>query len=284
MSQVDQFESVFRSAVKDVYAYDTIKIKKVMVVTDLKRKDADLFLEKIKKFMSIIGDEIEWHVVIGKDFDSTEALYKLKERYHPDLFCAYRNLHSRAWRFPYSLGEYLDVLIQRTDVPVMILPHPEAGYEAERAFDSTQSVMAITDHLSNDHRLVNYAVGLTESNGQLYLMHIENQAHFNRIIDAISKIPTIDTDDAKEKLTHQLLKEPKDYIESCRKGLKEAGLSVSVTDIVEFGHHLKEYQKRIEELKINLLVMNSKDEDQLAMHSLAYPLAVELREIPLLML
>lgn len=30
--------------------------------------------------------------------------------------------------------------------------------------------------------------------------------------------------------------------------------------------------------------MNTKDEDQLAMHGLAYPLAVELREIPLLML
>jgi hypothetical protein len=30
--------------------------------------------------------------------------------------------------------------------------------------------------------------------------------------------------------------------------------------------------------------MNTKDEDQLAMHGLAYPLAVELRDIPLLML
>ena len=30
--------------------------------------------------------------------------------------------------------------------------------------------------------------------------------------------------------------------------------------------------------------MNTKDDDQLAMHGLAYPLAVELRDIPLLML
>jgi hypothetical protein len=30
--------------------------------------------------------------------------------------------------------------------------------------------------------------------------------------------------------------------------------------------------------------MNTKDEDQLAMHGLAYPLAIELRTIPLLML
>jgi hypothetical protein len=35
---------------------------------------------------------------------------------------------------------------------------------------------------------------------------------------------------------------------------------------------------------IDLLVFNTKDDDQLAMHGLAYPLAIELRQIPLLML
>jgi len=30
--------------------------------------------------------------------------------------------------------------------------------------------------------------------------------------------------------------------------------------------------------------MNTKDEDQLAMHGLAYPLAIEVRSIPLLLL
>jgi hypothetical protein len=35
---------------------------------------------------------------------------------------------------------------------------------------------------------------------------------------------------------------------------------------------------------VDLLVMNTKDEDHSAMHGLAYPLAVELRGTPLLML
>ena len=35
---------------------------------------------------------------------------------------------------------------------------------------------------------------------------------------------------------------------------------------------------------IDLLVMHTKDEDQLAMHGLAYPLAIELRDIPLLLI
>jgi hypothetical protein len=50
------------------------------------------------------------------------------------------------------------------------------------------------------------------------------------------------------------------------------------------GRRLAEYQRLIEEHKIDLLVLNTMDEDQLAMHGLAYPLAVELRQIPLLML
>ena len=47
---------------------------------------------------------------------------------------------------------------------------------------------------------------------------------------------------------------------------------------------MTQYQRLIEEHKVDLLVFHTKDEDQLAMHGLAYPLAVELRHIPLLMI
>jgi hypothetical protein len=50
------------------------------------------------------------------------------------------------------------------------------------------------------------------------------------------------------------------------------------------GHFLSDYQQHIQEQEIDLLVLNTKDDDQLAMHGLAYPLAVELRTLPLLML
>ena len=50
------------------------------------------------------------------------------------------------------------------------------------------------------------------------------------------------------------------------------------------GHHLSTYKELVQKHQVDLLVMNTKDEDQLAMHGIAYPLAVELREIPLLML
>ena len=55
-------------------------------------------------------------------------------------------------------------------------------------------------------------------------------------------------------------------------------------EIVKLGHHLSDYARLVEEHEIDLLVLNTKDEDQMAMHGIAYPLAVELRDVPMLML
>ncbi len=100
----------------------------------------------------------------------------------------------------------------------------------------------------------------------------------------ISRIPSIDTENARQRILEQLLKEPKDYIRSCREVLEAEGLPLAVEEIVTKGHHLREFEKLVEKHEVDLLVFNTKDEDQLAMHGLAYPLAVELRQIPLLLL
>ena len=166
----------------------------------------------------------------------------------------------------------------------MLLPHPETQRSATHAFENTDTVMAIADHLTGDHRLVNHAVRFTESGGALWLTHVEDEATFGRYMEVISKIPTIDTDEARQAVREQLLKEPQDYINSCVEVLQKAGTSVRVEHLVVFGHHLSEYKRLIEQHEVDLLVLNTKDEDQLAMHGIAYALAVELREIPLLML
>ena len=61
-------------------------------------------------------------------------------------------------------------------------------------------------------------------------------------------------------------------------------MDIHVESAVTLGHHIADYTRLVEEHKIDLLVFNTKDDDQLAMHGLAYPLAVELRQIPLVML
>jgi hypothetical protein len=107
---------------------------------------------------------------------------------------------------------------------------------------------------------------------------------FQRYMDVIGKIASIETEPAMEAIRNQLLQEPHDYIRSCGEVIRSAGLPLEVSEIITFGHSLRDYQQLIEQHQVDLLVLNTKQEDQLAMHGLAYPLTVELRDTPILML
>jgi hypothetical protein len=286
MSNIDQFESVFRSAIRDIYEYKEVKFSNFLLITDLDQAESDEYANQVKQFFRTIhiAGTGEWTLLNKADFSSTQNLLEAVARISPDLIFTYRNLHSQAWKHPHSLGEHLDVLIQKTETPVFILPHPDAGYALDYVMKDCDVVMALTDHLSNDHDLVNHAVEFTQDKGSLYLVHIEDADTFDRYIDAISKIQTIDTDDAKEKLSKELLKQPANYIQTVIDKLKEEQLNIDIKFIVNFGHHLTEFRKHINDYKVDLLVINAKDHQQMAMHGLAYPLAIELRQIPLLMI
>ncbi len=148
----------------------------------------------------------------------------------------------------------------------------------------TDRVMAVTDHLVGDERLVNAALAFAEPRGTLFLSHVEDDATFERYLGVIGRIPEIDTELARERIQAQLLKEPSDYIRSVSEALQEADVACTVQELVTMGHHVTQYRELIESNEIDLLVLNTKDEDHSAMHGLAYPLAVELRDTPLLML
>ena len=285
MTNVDQFESVFKSATKISFAYRNIEIRKVLLVTDLEEEPAQQLSDQVRKFLTVLGEDesVNWRTVQGDEFQTVKELLDLVEKEDPDLICAYRHLHSQAWRWPYSLGEELDVLTQITSSPVLILPHPKAQ-PLDEILKGTGSVMAITNHLTGDHRLVNFAVRFTEEKGTLFLTHIEDEKVFKSYIEVISKIPSITTETAEEEILKQLLKEPHDSIRSCSDTLQAEGLALKVQEIVSLGHHISDLTRLVEEHQVDLLVLHAKDEDQAAMHGLAYSLAVELRKIPLLML
>ena len=286
MPKVDQFESAFRAASKTVFEYQPIAVKSILVITDRSKKEADVFGKQTADFLSVLRSDgsPRWRIVNGSEFETVPELLALVEEERPDLICTYRHLHSESWKWPYTLGEYVDVLAQVTTTPVMVLPHPDAMRASEHAVKDTLVVMAMTDHLTGDAVLVNYAARFTEPSGKLFLTHIEDGATFERYMGTISRIPSIDTENARRKILEQLLREPKDYIRSCREVLEAEGLPLAVEEIVTKGHRLREFEKLVEEHEVDLLVFNTKDEDQLAMHGLAYPLAVELRQIPLLLL
>jgi nucleotide-binding universal stress UspA family protein len=287
MTNVDQFESVFKAATKTSFVYQAVDIRRVLLVTDLEEGPAQNLSDQVRSFLAVLGEDesVNWRTVQGNGFQNVKELLDLVEEEDPDLICAYRHLHSSAWRWPFSLGEELDVLTQISSSPVLILPHPKAQAEAlAEILKGTRSVMAVTNHLTGDHRLVNFATRFTEEKGTLFLTHIEDEGVFKSYMDVISKIPTITTESAEEEILKQLLKEPHDYIRSCSETLQSEGLALNVKEIVTLGHHVADITRLIEEHQVDLLVLNTKDEDQAAMHGLAYSLAVELRRIPLLML
>ena len=286
MTKVDQFESAFRAAARTVFEPEPVEIESVLVVCDGDGSDAEAFAARSRSFLAILDERenLRWLTVRGSDFGTVPELLERVEAERPGLMCTHRHLHSESWKWPYTLGEYVDVLTQVTTTPVLVMPHPERPEFQELAGHRPHSVMAMTDHLTGDNRLVNYAAHVTQPGGRLLLGHVEDDAIFERYMEAISKISTIDTDVAREEIQARLLKDPEDYIESCREGLTRSAPELTVEAMVTSGHHIRAYRRLIEEHEVDLLVMNTKDEDQLAMHGLAYPLAIELRAIPLLML
>ncbi|MFK7737862.1 MAG: hypothetical protein AB8B50_17655 [Pirellulaceae bacterium] len=283
MTNIDQFESLFKKAAKETLELVEVDLDSALVLADVDADGTKQFMHQVVDFLDTtsLPTQIQWHTLDKSQHSSVSEVVNRVAELNPDMICTFRNLHAPATDYPYSLGVYLDVLTQATDIPVLVLPSPHR--EASIPSD-TKSVMAIADHLTGDNRLVSYAARLTTPGGKLLLAHVEDKQVFDRFMQVIEKIPSIDTDGAREAILEQLLLEPKDFIKSCAEVLKQAELPIAIEEVVTFGHSLVDYKDLLEQHQIDLLVLNTKQEDQLAMHGLAHPLCVELRDTPILML
>ncbi|MCH2367855.1 MAG: hypothetical protein MK554_11675 [Planctomycetes bacterium] len=286
MTRIDQFESVFKSADKPVFRYEPFAVGSALALTDLDGDGAESFSSLVRKYLDASGEEgmPPLQVVRGDEFGSIEECLKIIDRDKPELICTYRGLHSDCWRWGHSLGSYVEVLTQTVNIPVLVFPHPGSAAALSADEDDCSRVMAMTDHLAGDSRLVNAALFFTPASGTLHLSNIEDEQVFERYMAAIEKIPSVDSAAVRENLLFRILKEAEDYIQSCRAVVAEQGLEVEVIEAVELGMHVEDYRQLVVAGEIDLLVMNTREVDQLAMHGLAYTLAVELSDIPLLLL
>ncbi|HHD56934.1 MAG TPA: hypothetical protein ENK89_04570, partial [Desulfobulbaceae bacterium] len=102
MANVDQFESIFRSSIKERLEYRKISIRSILLITDLEEKAAQTFQKSVQRFLSVLGNasERDCFLVYGHEFATTEDLLELVAGYELDMICSYRNLHSNAWQFP----------------------------------------------------------------------------------------------------------------------------------------------------------------------------------------
>ena len=286
MTRIDQFESVFKSADKPVFRYEPFAVGSALALTYLDGDGAESFSALVRKYLDASGEEgmPPLQVVRGDEFGSIEECLKIIDRDKPELICTYRGLHSDCWRWGHSLGSYVEVLTQTVNIPVLVFPHPGSAAALSADEDDCSRVMAMTDHLAGDSRLVNAALFFTPASGTLHLSNIEDEQVFERYMAAIEKIPSVDSAAVRENLLFRILKEAQDYIQSCRAVVAEQGLEVEVIEAVELGMHVEDYRQLVVAGEIDLLVMNTREVDQLAMHGLVYTLAVELSDIPLLLL
>jgi hypothetical protein len=278
MTNIDQFESVFKAADKPVFHPHDVTLPRRVVVCDSVGAAADEFASRCRRFF-VDEEDAQWELISGDKFGELDELLAKLAELDPHFVLTHRNLHVPASEYPFSLGTYLDVLTQATPYPVLVLPHLDTAYDRP-----IRHVMAISDQLVGEDRMVSFAAKMTTKGGTLILAHVEDELIFNRYMNAISKIPAIDTEPARELILERLLEDPLDFIDSCRETLIAGGFDGEVRALVQTGHRIGICTKMVEEDRVDLLVLNTKDDEQLAMHGLAYPLAVELRETPLLLL
>lgn len=286
MSEIDQFESVFRAAFHEPFKYEHKTISSILFLGDLGADALASTFERVTKMLDPVftKDHPQFSYIQVKPENTTQDILNNIEAQQADLIITYRNLYSNAWQFPHSLGEQLDVLIQRTSMPVLVIPHPLSEYSSGHAMQNTDRVMVLSDHLNTENHLTSIAADFTHPNGELSLFHFEDQIAFDRVISTISKIPAINTDTAKFAIKEQLAVESHQYMDSCQAKLKDTHPNITIKKQCIFGKLLESIKEFIQVNKIDLLVMNTKDQDQLAMHGLSYPIAVEIRQIPILMI
>lgn len=283
VDHIDEFESIFRRSEREVFQYVDIPIETITVISDQGVEHAQQTIEMAKKFVPRLESTPNWRIISGEQFRTVAELLELLHQEQTDLVMTHRHIHEDSFVPQHSLGVYLDVLTQTTSIPVFVLPGSAAAPAGvgERVCDR---VMVVADHISGDNRLINYGSRMCRTGGTIWLCHVEDDRVFQRYMDAIGRIPEIDTDDARILIENQLIRDAQEFIDGCSQIIQAEGPNINIKSFVGRGHHLTDYRKLIKDNDVDLLVVNTKDDDQLAMHGRAYSLSVELTDVSMLLL
>jgi len=280
---IDEFESIFRRAEKEQFNYVEVPVSSVTLVTDGSIEQAELIRTDVRQFVTCIDEAASWHFITSGDYQTVAELCQRLDAHQTDLVITHRHLYEESFVPQHSLGVYLDVLTQTTSIPVLVLPGTSVSPVPVADRDCNR-VMVVADHISGDNRLINYGVAMCRPEGTMWLCHVEDASIFERYMQAIGRIPEIDSDDARILIESQLLKEASEFIDECSRVIAVEGPNINVERYVGRGHHLRDYRKLIQDHDVDLLVLNTKDDDQLAMHGRAYSLSVELTDVSMLLL
>ena len=282
MDRIDEFESMFKRAERERYQFEEPALDSVAVITDGTAEQAETLQRNIENFLPRLTPS-NWRLIVGDHYQNVAELLGHLAQDRFDLLITFRCLQEKALVPQHSLGVYLDVLTQAIHIPVLVLPGSSAR-PVSLAGRRCDEVMVITDHISGDSRLVNYAVRMCNLGGTVLLCHVEDDRVFERYMQTIERIPEIETDMARTLIDQQLLKEASDFIATSIAELQKRAPELSFRSSVVRGHRLQEYRSLVDAHEVDLLVANTKDDTQLAMSGMAYSMAVEFDDIAILLL
>lgn len=281
MTQIDEFESIFRRAERERFSYQPMPMSRVALLTDRDRDFAESAVSAVQRHLpALAGSEFE--LVTGDRFSTVNEVIELLTDLEPDLVVTFRHLQEGMLVPQHSLGVYLDVLTQVLKPPVLMLP----GTSADPDLPTTEakSVLVLTDHIRGDARLISAAAAFAPAAAELHLAHVEDDLVFQRYMNTIDRIPGLNSDVARDQLEATLLGDARQYMEAAVEGLEAAGVPHTTTLHLERGHRLKAFKSLIEQSAADVCVFNTKDDEQLAMHGMAYAVAVEVVDRSLLLL
>ncbi|MBC8515060.1 universal stress protein [bacterium] len=278
--KLDQFESAFRHTERHLYEGSDVEINSLLYVTDAQGKDGRQGMADAKAFLSPsrLGGKGNWSLMDGGGWTDIESVLRGVEEGNPDVVVVPRFLKEEFIHPTHSLGVVLDVLTQAQPRPVLALP--QRGI----ALPQLERVMVATDHLADNEALVDWGAAMAAPEGMLLLVHVEDDLVFKRYKEAISRIPDLDSAETPVLILEQLLHEPRGFIKSAVASFARTRPGLTVQGVVESGHDTAVFKELAREKDVDLLVVSTKDDGQQAMHGTAYALAIEMPQLPVMLL
>lgn len=279
---IDRFQSIFRSADKPHFHYQPPDLTKVLVLTDSGDSDGS-FLKRVQNFIATADlaqtpEFIELKLPVpGSRSDFLNSI----EKHSADLMVTHHHLFETFIDPSLGLGTYLESLLQSSPIPLMIVPHYlDPGFAP--ATEKLEDVLVISDHFSNSDELINWSAAFVSNSGALWLTHVESEVDFERYMQAIARIPEIDTETARATLSTELLHESMSYIQNCKQQLAKTNPALAVELLACMGLPLNTYRQWLCRDKHELLVIPALAEERFAHRALTGQLATEFPHIALL--
>lgn len=258
--RLDEFESVFRSAIKPTYELRRPPLREIVVLTDEAPEPAYKLITQARAILSDADTPVapDFRLLSAHDRTADSVLSELLTS-SIDLLVTHRHVLSHWRNTPYALGSAMSIFVQTLPCPVLMLPLLPANAPAHSRGKAPETALVATRHLIDDSDLVDWALHVTGDDGTVVLGHVEDESQSRRYLDAIGRIRGIDTDIALTRLPDKLLQLSRDYTDSVVEQMQANAVRETLIAEVRSGDPLVEFAALIAQHSVDLLVVAGRE-------------------------